>query len=286
MSTPVNNTNGSLHTSVGIQTYEQNVATNWSFAMEQGDLFFSGKSEVQKTLQKITRKLTTLDISHVVVGGLSLMRYGYVRYTDDVDLLVTREGLKAIHDNLEGLGYKRLFAGSKGLRDVETSVKIDFHITGDYPGDGKPKAISFPHPAEAATEFQGMQFISLPMLITLKMASGLSGNDRAKDIGDVEQLVKIGNLPESFAQQLPPSLQREYQILWQRIHGKSQRYVKLLNTNAPPDAALLEIMLQAGVECDKTQTVAANTWYLVTSDFTLARQFDMHPEDEFFFDNK
>ena len=34
----------------------------------------------------------------------------------DVDILVTREGLKTIHERLEGLGYVPPFTGSKNLR--------------------------------------------------------------------------------------------------------------------------------------------------------------------------
>ena len=52
---------------------------------------------------------------------MALDAHGFRRLTVDVDILVTREGLKAIHERLEGLGYVPPFTGSKNLRDTESA---------------------------------------------------------------------------------------------------------------------------------------------------------------------
>ena len=78
-----------------------------------------------------------------------MFQHGYRRFTEDVDLLVTREGLKEIHRKLEGLGYLPPFQGSKNLRDTEHGVKIEFLVTGEFPGDGKPKPVAFPAPGRS-----------------------------------------------------------------------------------------------------------------------------------------
>ena len=111
--------------------------------MSEGARFFQGTSETHLALKKITRRLTELGIDHVVVGGMAMFQLGYRRFTEDVDLLVTREGLKELHRKLEGLGYRPPFQGSKHLRDTEHGVKIEFLVTGEYPGDGKPKPVAF-----------------------------------------------------------------------------------------------------------------------------------------------
>jgi hypothetical protein len=67
-----------------------------------------------------------------------------------VDILVTRNGSKKIHDNLIGLGYLPKFPGSKHLKDTELGVSIEFLIAGEYPGDGKLKEVAFPDPATVA----------------------------------------------------------------------------------------------------------------------------------------
>ncbi len=123
-----------------------------------------------------------------------MFQHGYRRFTEDMDILVTREGLQRIHEALEGLGYVRLFSQSKALRDTDGGVKIDFLVTGQYPGDGKPKPVAFPDPAEAAVDVDAMRVLSLPKLVQLKIASGMSGGARREDLGDAQELIKFLNL--------------------------------------------------------------------------------------------
>src|SRR5262245_58378944 len=98
-------------------------------------MLFEGRGEVYKTLHRITARLNDLKIPYAVVGGLAVFNHGVRRFTEDVDILVTREGLSQIHQQLEGLGYIAPFAGSKNLRDTESGVKIEFLVTGGFPGD-------------------------------------------------------------------------------------------------------------------------------------------------------
>ena len=77
---------------------------------------------------------------------MALNAYGYPRVTNDVDVLLTPAGLEAFKENHLGLGYVQKFPGSKGLRDTENGVPIDFVLAGDFPGDGLPKPVAFPDP--------------------------------------------------------------------------------------------------------------------------------------------
>ena len=126
------------------QTYEQLLSQNLSWAMTEGSLFFEGRGGVQETLRRIAKQLDDLGIPYAVAGGLALFAHRYRRFTEDVDILVTAAGLKRVHQELDGRGYVRPFAKSKNLRDAETKVKIEFLVTGQFPGDGKPKPIAFP----------------------------------------------------------------------------------------------------------------------------------------------
>ena len=80
---------------------------------ERGKQVLSRNERTHLTLKRITRKLGELGIDYVVVGGMAMFQHGYRRFTEDVDLLVTREGLKEIHQKLEGLGYRRPFQGGR-----------------------------------------------------------------------------------------------------------------------------------------------------------------------------
>jgi len=180
----------------------------------EGSLHFEEKSAVQTTLRNICKRLENLGIPYVVVGGMALYRHGYRRFTEDVDLLVTRESLNKIHAELEGLGYVHVFRGSKKLRDTDTGVQIDFLITGDFPGDGKPKPVSFPDPLNAGIEMGGLCVIDLAKLIELKLASGMSNPNRAKDLVDVMETVRALRLPESFGEGLSPYVRDKFLELW------------------------------------------------------------------------
>src|SRR5204863_5468185 len=114
------------------------------------------------------------------------------------------------HEAVDGLGFIRPFSVSKNLRDTETGVKIEFLITGAFPGDGKPKEVAFPNPADVAVVFDEVSYVNLPTFITLKLTSGLTGEGRGKDINDVFELIKAANLDESLTPQLSPLVQAEY----------------------------------------------------------------------------
>ncbi len=196
-------------------TYEQLLDQNSRWALSEGSLHFEGKSAVQESLLKITRRLGDLGVEYAIAGGMALFRHGFRRFTEDVDILVTPEGLKVIHERLEGLGYVPPFTGSKNLRDAEHGVRIEFLVAGQYPGDGRPKPVAFPDPAEARVEFDGIFYLSLPKLVELKLASGMTGGvSRLKDFADVVALIETLQLPEAFVESLNPYVRERFLELW------------------------------------------------------------------------
>src|SRR6476620_275210 len=142
--------------------YERRLDQDWGLAVSEGSRFFEEKSAVQDALRKVARRLNDLGVSYAVAGGMALFKHGFRRFTEDVDILVTAEGLRLIHEKLDGLGYLPPFEKSKNLRDTEHGVKIEFLISGEFPGDGKPKPVAFPDPAAVAVEIEGVNYLSVP----------------------------------------------------------------------------------------------------------------------------
>lgn len=205
---------------VAVIPYEERLNRNPQWALLEGSMHFEENSAVHKTLHRITRRLTELGISYAVVGGMALYRHGYRRFTDDVDLLVTEQGLRDVHGQLEGLGYLPPFAGSKQLRDTDTGVRVEFLVAGQFPGDGKPKPVAFPEPAQASVELDGIHYLALPALVQLKLASGMTGGTRRmKDLTDVVALIELLRLPETFADQLDPYVRPKYLELWRGLQA-------------------------------------------------------------------
>jgi hypothetical protein len=186
--------------------------------LSEGSRYFEEKSAVQHTLEKIVRRLEELEVPYAACGGMALFKHGHRRFTEDVAILVSREGLKAIHARLDGLGYVPPFTGSKNLRDVEYGVRIEFLIAGEFPGDGKPKAVAFPQPEQASVIIDGIRILSLPKLIELKLASGMTGGiHRMKDFVDVVALIEKRRLPAEFAEELDPYVREKYLELWRGV---------------------------------------------------------------------
>ena len=169
---------------------------------------------VYETLRRISSKLAELKIPYAVAGGMAISAHGHLRTTEDVDILVTPEGLARIHAELEGLGYVAPFSGSKNLRDTATSVRIEFLVAGQFPGDGKPKPVAFPDPAVSGTEIDGITYLGLPALIELKLASGMTGTGRYKDLADVLALISELRIPLEFSKKLNPYVRERFESLW------------------------------------------------------------------------
>jgi hypothetical protein len=199
--------------------YEQLLDRNLDWALREGSMHFDQNNAVHKTLRKITRRLDELGIPYALVGGMALFFHGFRRFTEDVDLLVTSEGLKEVHRQLEGLGYVPPFAGSKHLRDAEHGVRVEFLVTGDYPGDGKPKPVAFPDPTESSMVINGIRCLRLSKLIELKLASGMTNPNRLRDLADVQDLIQTLNLPADLTTELNPFVRDKYTELWTAIQS-------------------------------------------------------------------
>ncbi len=277
-------------------TYEQELGQDLRWAMDEGSRHFEEKSAVHETLRRICKRLNEMQIPYAVVGGMALFKHGYRRFTEDVDILVTRESLTRIHKELDGLGYRPPFTGSKHLRDTEHKVKIEFLVTGEYPGDGKPKDVAFPDPREVAEEENSIRYLNLNKLVELKIASGMTGQDRMKDLVDVQELIRLLTLPKTFSENLSPYVQGKFNELWEAAHSGIRRYMtlwrnKFLTIDAKnfdevieklgEAVELLKQMRADGVDVDPDGGTADDYIRLVTTDPEIAKKYDMHDEREF-----
>jgi hypothetical protein len=204
-----------------VEPYESAVRRGGAAALRDASRFFMHNDPVYQTLTDFARRLEELRIPYAIAGGMALVAHGYRRTTEDVDVLVSPEGLAQIQEKLTGLGYRPVFAGSKNLRNTSTGVRVEFIVTGQFPGDGKPKPVAFPNPADVAVEIDGIKYLSLEKLIELKLASGMTNPGRLRDLADVQDLVSVLRLAQDFAFQLNPFVR--------------PRFLELLNASGGPD---------------------------------------------------
>src|SRR6476660_6726515 len=88
-----------------LEPYEERIRRGGDQAVRELCRFFMKDDPVHQTLRKIAAKLSDLKIPYAVAGGMALVAHGFLRGTIDVHILVTADGLKQIHQLLEGPGY-------------------------------------------------------------------------------------------------------------------------------------------------------------------------------------
>jgi len=206
-----------------MRTDFQQIIASPVLAYQEGLRFFMGEGILNETLRRVTKDLEMCRIDYSVIGAIALNNYGYRRFTEDIDLLLTREGLKKFQNELVGLGYRPAFEGAtKKFRTTQENVTVEIITSGEFPGDGKPKPVVFPNPNENQTEIDGIKTVTLEKLIELKLASGMTAPHRLKDLADVQELIKIKNLQADFADKLNPFVREKYLELQKAVEESGE----------------------------------------------------------------
>jgi hypothetical protein len=173
--------------------------------MESVSLFFQGKDEVHKSMHRIVRRLERAGIPYAVVGGMAVFLHHYRRTTNDVDILVSPEGLEEFRNKFVGKQYKTVEGRSRRFVDRNNDITIDLLVTGGFPGSGKRGPIAYPSPEEVSEVIGKVRVINLVTLIQLKLAAR-----RYQDFADVVNLIRAHNLDESFLSNLHRTLRKDF----------------------------------------------------------------------------
>jgi hypothetical protein len=184
----------------------------------EGLRYLMGEGSLNNALAQLCEDLDAHGIDYMVIGAVALLAHGYPRFTEGIDLVMTRDGLEAFQHELIGLGHVPAFEGArKRLRATRGGVPVEVILAGDYPGDGLPKPVSFPDPTAASVEIDGVRVVTLEKLVELKLASGMTAPDRLKDLADVQELIKARGLGADFAEGLNPYVREQYARLWESV---------------------------------------------------------------------
>lgn len=202
----------------------QTVLSSPSLAYVEGLRFFRGEGMLNDALKRIVADLERNEIEYAVIGAVALNQHGYRRFTEDIDLLLTKAGLEKFRERLVGLGYRPAFeAATKKFRTTDDNIPVEIITAGEFPGDGLPKPVKFPEPAESVVVIDGVNTISLEKLIELKLTSGMTAGDRLKDLADVQELIKLKGLGEDFAGKLNEFVRPKYLELYLAVAAAKDR---------------------------------------------------------------
>jgi hypothetical protein len=178
---------------------------SFSKRLEEIGLFFARRSPQHQTMRRLARRLKKAGIPYAIMGAMAVNAHGAERTTNDVDVLLTPEGLERFRQEFVGETYDPVERRPRRFVERQSGVTVDCLVTGLFPGSGKPVPFAFPNPEEASEEIEKIQVVTLPQLIQLKLAAR-----RYYDFGDVVFLIRVHNLDEAFLEKLHPSVHRDF----------------------------------------------------------------------------
>ena len=166
--------------------------------------------DIAAALESLRRRLSSEGIPFAVIGALALRHYGYVRHTEDIDILLTPDGLEKLHGTLVGRGLVPRGTGlRKSLREVEHEVNIDIVTSGEHAGSSESPVLYPPPDSNAFIDVAGLRLPTLDAVVEFKIASGVWGH-RMQDLADVQRLIRINGLSEPFAERLSLPLRQTF----------------------------------------------------------------------------
>src|SRR5881628_797019 len=89
------------------------LAERFEAALERIGSYFMDSSPLQTAAADIARRLNEMGIDYAIAGAPCLAAHGVVRATEDVDVLITHEGLERFKQSWLGRGYVNLRPGGK-----------------------------------------------------------------------------------------------------------------------------------------------------------------------------
>lgn len=168
-------------------------------------MFFQKRDPVHRAMRRLAQRLEKAGIPYAIMGAMAVNAHNARRTTDDVDVLLTSEGLDRFRMELVGRYYDQVPRKSRRFVERKSGVGVDVLVTGHYPGRAGVKPFAFPDPKEASQEIENTRVVTLPQLIQLKLAAG-----RYYDYGDVAFLIRVHNLDESFVEKIHPAVHSHY----------------------------------------------------------------------------
>jgi hypothetical protein len=141
-----------------------------------------------------------------VLGGIAVYLHGGERSTVDLDFYAADP--KAIARQLETAGARW---DSAQREHVLEGVRI--HLV-----TPKEAGISI----ERTSTIDGVRVVTLKDLVAIKLKSGLNNPGRSRDLGDVEDLIRLIPLDKRFAARLPRQMRAEFKTMVEAVRARDR----------------------------------------------------------------
>jgi hypothetical protein len=140
-------------------------------------------SEFDRALEVLKTLSRKEDIPIAIVGGMTAIKYGYERNTQDIDVVIARQHLDTIIRVAPQYGIKIIWQDPHGWHKLQyDGVKIEIVPEGAKPNKDAPTTI--PGPKQLGIS-EGLGYANLEGWMETKL-----GSDRQQDRADVVQVLK------------------------------------------------------------------------------------------------
>ncbi|HMO25922.1 MAG TPA: hypothetical protein PKB10_06600 [Tepidisphaeraceae bacterium] len=154
----------------------------------------------------VARRLTS-STDVVTLGGVAVILHGYARTTIDLDLYTP---------DRKRTDLQLRAAGARWDSTHREHVLDDVRIHTVTPEDAR-------HVVQSVSIIDGIRVVSLKDLIAIKLITGLREPARAKDIGDVQELIRVVPLDKTFAARLPKALRADFKKMVDAVRASETR---------------------------------------------------------------
>ena len=142
-----------------------------------------------------------------VLGGIAVILHGYARTTTDLDFYTADRKVTDVQLRAAGARWD-----TEKREHVLDHVRIHT-VTPEDAG----------HVVRDTSVIDGVRVVSLKDLIAIKLLCGLGNFGRSKDVGDVEELIRVVPLDKRFAGKLPPAVRAPFKELVDRVRGRERQ---------------------------------------------------------------
>ncbi len=158
----------------------------------------------QKILTVARRVTETTEA--VVLGGIAVLLHGYSRTTVDLDLYAV---------DRQRIDTQLLSVGAEWDATEKEYVLDGVRIHTVTPDETR-------HVVQKVSTIAGIRVVSLKDLIAIKLITGLRLPARAKDLGDVQELIRAIPLDKTFAMKLPTDLKADFKTIVDAVRASEQ----------------------------------------------------------------
>src|SRR5437660_9934139 len=104
--------------------FDRKTFSLWQRLKEIG-MFFEKRDPVHQTLRRLAQRLEKAGIPYAVMGAMAVNLHGARRTTDDVDILLTPEGLAQFREKLAPKYYDQVEGRPRRLVEKKSGAQMD-----------------------------------------------------------------------------------------------------------------------------------------------------------------